>query len=64
MPELFLAISLILCVLMYFAVGRWDFPWFVKLLLAGIPLAATFFFGLFGLVGSGILVGAVFKTGG
>lgn len=63
MPDLYVAISLILCVLMYFAVARWDFPWFVRLILAAIPLVLAYIFGLFGLVGSGILVGAVYKTG-
>jgi hypothetical protein len=36
--------------------------WAVSLALAALPPVATFFFGLFGLLGSALFVGALYKA--
>jgi hypothetical protein len=44
------------------SVGGFGWHWAVGLLLAAIPVAATFFFGLIGLLGAALFVGALYKA--
>ncbi len=44
------------------AVGGFGWHWAVGLLLAVVPVAVTFFFGLIGLLGAALFVGALYKA--
>ncbi len=39
-----------------------EWPWGLAVLLALVPLAATFFFGIFGLIGAAAFVGSLYKA--
>jgi hypothetical protein len=44
------------------AVGEFGWHWAVGLLLAVIPVAATFFFGIIGLLGAALFVEVLYKA--
>ena len=63
-PEdgLFLIIPLSLGVLAFRVSSGMGWHWVVGLLLALIPLGATLLFGIIGLLGSALFVGALYKA--
>jgi hypothetical protein len=46
------------------AIGGFGWHWAVGVLLASVPVVATFFFGIVGLLGSALFVGALYKASG
>ena len=59
---LFLIIPLSLGVLAFRVSSGMGWHWVVGLLLALIPLGATLLFGIIGLLGSALFVGALYKA--
>jgi hypothetical protein len=59
---LFIAVSL--GVLAYFLLASLDLHWGACLAVALLPLAATFFIGVYGLLGSAVAIGGMYKAAG
>jgi hypothetical protein len=59
-----LAIALGLAVMVFRLSIRFGWHWSMCLILAAVPLAATFFFGIIGLLGSAVFVGGMYKIPG
>jgi len=55
-------IALVLAVLVFKLSSDMDWHWGVGIFLAAIPLAASYFLGIFGVIGSAMFVGAMFKA--
>jgi hypothetical protein len=60
-----LVLSVGLAVMVFrLAIGGFGWHWSVGVLLASVPVVATFFFGIVGLLGSALFVGALYKASG
>jgi hypothetical protein len=57
-----LGVALVLAVLVFRLCLTLGWHWSAGLLLGTIPLAATFFFGIIGLLGSALAVGGLYKA--
>ena len=44
------------------ALRDFEWPWAVALFLAAVPIALSLFFGLYGLLGSALFVGGLYKA--
>jgi hypothetical protein len=62
LPSLIWLIALGLGAIVYQSAAGMDWHWGVSVPLALSPLAATFLFGVYGLFGSAIFVGAFYKA--
>jgi hypothetical protein len=59
---IFLVIAVVLSVLSFKVLLDFGMHWGVCLVLATVPVVATYFFGIIGLIGSALLVGALYKA--
>ena len=60
-----LVLSVGLAVMVFrLAIGGFGWHWAVGVLLGSVPVVATFFFGIVGLLGSALFVGALYKASG